>query len=75
MSAPEHARPLTEEAPGWANLEAGIWFVCGCGRIGHISELLFTENRTKMWCPRCKEDDWSWANNDTVEKAKNRHHR
>ena len=71
MSAPEHAIALSESEPGWEQLEGGIWFVCHCGRIGHISELLFVRESTQMWCPKCKEDDWRWANNGDPEKTQN----
>ena len=59
--APDHAMPLTKDAPGWAKLDAGIWFKCTCGRIGHISDLLYADNTTTMWCPHCKEDNWDWT--------------
>jgi hypothetical protein len=69
MSAPANARPLKEDAPGWADLKAGAWFKCACGRIGHISELLFVNNETTMWCPQCEKDDWNWANNGIAKTA------
>ena len=59
--APEHAAPLKEDSPGWAQLDSGIWFKCKCGRIGHISDLLYVDDETMMWCPRCKEDNWDWT--------------
>jgi len=69
MSAPAAARPLKDEAIGYSKLKAGAWFKCACGRIGHISELLSTKDTTKMWCPQCREDDWSWANNGIAKTA------
>jgi len=66
---PSHARPLSEEASGYQDLEKGIWFRCHCGRIGHISELLATNDSTQMWCPQCRQDDWSWANNGVTKTA------
>jgi hypothetical protein len=68
-SAPASARSLREDSPGWANLKAGAWFRCDCGRIGHISELLYVDNETTLWCPQCKEDDWNWAQNGVVKKT------
>ena len=38
--APTTAKPLGEENSDYGDLEKGIWFVCSCGRIGHIKELL-----------------------------------
>ncbi len=69
MSAPANARPLREEADGYNELQAGAWFKCTCGRIGHISELLANKDTTQMWCPKCTEDHWSWANNGITETA------
>lgn len=69
FNAPENARPLKEDSPGWADLKAGAWFKCACGRIGHISELLFVNSETTMWCPQCRQDNWSWANNGIVKAA------
>lgn len=67
--APDNARPLIEDAPGWADLDPGIWFQCACGRIGHISELLFTSNTTQMWCPLCQKDEWRWTNKRNEQNA------
>jgi len=76
--APEEALPLKEDSPGWAELDSGIWFSCACGRIGHISELLFVNEETTMWCPMCREDDWNWTNqrkrrNADIEQKEGRH--
>ena len=69
MAAPAHAMALKDDAPGWADLKSGIWFKCNCGRIGHISDLLFVNEQTKMWCPECKQDNWGWTNNGIASQA------
>lgn len=71
MIAPNHAVALKEDNPHWADLESGIWFRCNCGRIGHISELLFVNEQTQMWCPKCRQDEWRWANNGVASQTKN----
>ena len=60
--APTTAKPLGEENSDYGDLEKGIWFVCSCGRIGHIKELLCVDegDSTEMWCPKCKTVDWKW---------------
>jgi len=69
MTAPSHARSLKEEAEGYSELQAGAWFKCACGRIGHISELLGTKDSTQMWCPQCRKDEWRWAKNGITQTA------
>lgn len=77
--APNHAVALKEDSPGWAELDSGIWFQCACGRIGHISDLLYVdEDTTMMWCPQCKEDNWRWTDerkrkNANIKQTQSRH--
>jgi len=69
--APKHALPLSESKPEWSKLKAGIWFKCSCGRIGHISHLLFVDEETTMWCPNCGTDNWSWTKNGSIKTTEN----